>query len=172
MDPLLTVFTGVVALALLLQSLALIGLYRSVRNLSARVDVISKDLVKTVNALAGDVTQALATIKNAAEGVQSLKDKISATSDIIHQRVTEMDSFLTQLTDAARLEVARVQDAVDNASRHIEDTFELLHRSVIAPVREVTAIVSGIRVGLNFLLRKPPKSPSGASRLDEEMFIG
>lgn len=171
METWLTVFTGVVALALLLQSLAFIGLYRSIRNLSARVDVISKDLMRDVSALTGDVSQALATIKSVAEGIQSLKDKLSSTIDIIHKRVGEVDSFLRQLTDATRLEVARIQDAVDTASRQIEDTFELLHRSVIVPIREVTAIVMGLRAGLDFLLRRP-KSPSGASHLDEEMFIG
>jgi hypothetical protein len=172
METWLTVFTGVIALALLLQSLAFIGLYRSVRSLSARVDVISKDLMKTVGALTADVSQAVATIKSVAEGVQSLKEKIAATSDVIHKRVSDMDSFLRDLTDAARLEVARIQDAVDTASRQIEDTFDVLHRSVLVPIREVTAVVRGFRAGLDFLLRKPPKSPSGASHLDEEMFIG
>jgi len=167
----LTIFTGVVALALLLQSLAFIGLYRSVRNLSARVDAMSKDLMRDVSALTEEVSQALATIKSVAEGVQALKEKISSTSDIIHKRVVDVDSFLRQLTDAGRLEIARIQDVVDTASRQIEDTLELLHRSVVIPVKEVTAIILGVKAGLNFLLRRPT-SPSGASHLDEEMFIG
>ncbi len=172
METWLTVFTGVVALALLLQSLAFMGLYRSVRSLSARVDVISKDLAKTISGLTADVSQALATVKSVAEGVQSLKEKVLSTSDMIQRRVGDMDSFLHDLTEAARLEVARIQDAIDTASRQIEDTFELLHRSVLVPVREVTAVVRGFRAGLDFFLRKSPKSPSGASHLDEEMFIG
>lgn len=164
METWLTVFTGVVALALLLQSLAFVGLYLTVRNLSARVDVLSKNVMRDVNALTGDVSQVLATIKSVVEGIQS-------TSDIIRKRVIEVDFFIRQLTDTARLEVARIQDAVDTASREIEDTFELLHRSVIVPVREVTAIIRGLKTGLDFFLRRP-NSPSGASHLDEEMFIG
>ena len=164
METWLTVFTGVVALALLLQSLAFVGLYRAVRNLSARVDVLSKNVMRDVNALTGDVSQVLATIKSVVEGIQS-------TSDIIRKRVIEVDFFIRQLTDTARLEVARIQDAVDTASREIEDTFELLHRSVIVPVREVTAIIRGLKTGLDFFLRRA-NSPSGASHLDEEMFIG
>jgi uncharacterized protein YoxC len=171
METWLTVFTGVVAFALLLQTLAFFGLYRSVRNLSARIDAISKDVMRNVDALTSDVSQALATIKSVAEGIQALKDKLSSTSDMIYKRVTEVDSFLQQLTDSARLEVARIQDAIDTASRQIEDTFELLHRSVIVPIREVTAIARGVKVGLDFFLRRP-KSPSGTSNLDEEMFIG
>jgi len=167
----LTIFTGVVALALLLQSLAFFGLYRAVRNLSARVDVISKDLMKDVSALTEQVSQALAAITSVAEGIQTLKDKLSATSDVIHKRVVDVDSFLRQLTDAGRLEVARIQDVVDSASRQIEDTLELLHRSVVVPVKEITAIILGLKAGLNFLLRRP-KDFSGASHLDEEMFIG
>jgi hypothetical protein len=171
METWLTVFTGVVAVALFLQSLAFIGIYRSVRKLSARVDDISGDLMKGLGALTSDISQAVTTIKSVAEGILALKDKLSSTSDVVHKRVTEIDSFLRQLTDAARLEVARMQDAVDTASRQIEGTFELLHRSVIVPVREITAVFQGVKVGLDFFLRRP-KRPSGTSHLDEEMFIG
>ena len=171
METWLTVFTGVVALALFLQSLAFIGLYRSIRKLSARVDEVSKEVTKDISALTVDITEAVATIKSVAEGVQALKDKLSLTSDLIHKRVTDIDSFLQQLTDAARLEVARIQDTVDTASRQIEGTLELLHRSVIVPVREIMAVFQGVKVGLDFFLRRP-KRASGASHLDEEMFIG
>lgn len=171
METWLTVFTGVVAVALLLQSLAFIGMYRSIRNLSARVDEISKNVMKNLSALTGDISEAVATVKSVAEGIQALKDKLSLTTDIIQKRVTDIDSFLRQVTDAARLEVARIQDAVDTTSRQIEDTFELLHRSVVVPVREITAVFQGVKVGLDFFLRRP-KRPSGGSHLDEEMFIG
>jgi methyl-accepting chemotaxis protein len=167
----LAVFSGIVAVTLFLQSFALLGLYRSLRRLSEHIENISKDLMKTVGTLSRDVGETLTSIKSMAEGVQAVSDKLTATSNIVQKRVSELDSFFKELTDAARLEVARIQDVVDVAVRQIEDTLSLLRRSVLSPVNEVNALVRGLRVGLDFFLRRP-KTPTATSRLDEEMFIG
>ncbi len=167
----LMVITAIMAVALFLQGLALVGLWRAMAALSTRVDGLSKELMRTVSVLSGEVGQAVTTIKSVAEGIQTLSGKLVATSEIIYKRVGEMDSFVHELTDAARLEIARIQDAIDTASRQIEETFELLHRGVLSPVREVAAIIRGFRVGLDFIFRRP-RGPSNASPQDEEMFIG
>ena len=167
---LLTIFTAIVAVALLLQSLAFMGIYRSIRNLSSRLDRLSTDFMKSVNALSGQVEEALASIKAAAEKVQALQESISLTNAVVLKQVVNLDSFLQEITDAARLQILRVQDIVDTASRKVENAFESLHHGALAPVHEVNAIVRGIRVGLDVLLRRR-MSPSAASRQDEELFI-
>jgi methyl-accepting chemotaxis protein len=167
----LAVITGVMALALFLQALALVGLWRAMSALSSRVDSLSKDLMRNVSLLSGEIGQAVTTIKSVAEGIHAISGKLAATSDIVHKRIAEVDSFLREVTDTARLEIARIQDAIDTTSRQIEETFALLHRSVLVPVREVSAILRGFRVGLDFVFRRH-KGPSSASPQDEEMFIG
>ncbi len=167
----LTAITAIMAVALFLQGIALVGVWRAMSGLSGRLDTLSKDLMRNVNVLSGEVGQAVTTIRSVGESIHTLSSRLGATSEIIYKRVGEMDSFLREITDAARLEIARIQDAIDTASRQIEDTFDLLHRGVLAPVKEVSAILRGFRAGLDFIFRRP-KSPSNASPQDEEMFIG
>ncbi|MFH1009716.1 MAG: hypothetical protein V1784_00600 [bacterium] len=168
-DTLLTIFTGVVAVVLLLQSFAFVGIYKSVRQLSTRMDSLSKDLLKKVDVLSTKVEDLLFTIKGMAEGLKSIQGKLADTTAIVHKRVVDLDTFLAETTSAARLEILRIQDVVDNVSRRIEETFDLLHNSILAPVNEVSAVIRGVKVGLDVLLRKR-KSPSTSSH-DEEMFI-
>ena len=167
----LEVFSALMALALCGQAFALFGIWRTTRALSIRIDFLSKDLVRNFNAVAGEIGQAVTTVKSVAEGIHTLTGKLAATSDVVHRRVGEMDSFLKEMTDAARLEIARIQYAIDTASRQIEETFDLLNRGVLVPVKEVSAVLRGFRAGLDFIFRKP-KGPSSASSQDEEMFIG
>jgi methyl-accepting chemotaxis protein len=171
-DPstLLEIFTGVVAVSLLLQSLALVGIHRSIRSLASRVEAVSLNLVKNVDALSVKVDQLLATIKGMADGVHSLQENLTTTSAIVQKRVAELDSFLAEIADVARLQVLRIQDIVDTTSRRVEETIDVLSNSVLAPVTEVNAIVRGVKVGLDVLLRKR-KSPSSSTPQDEEMFI-
>jgi uncharacterized protein YoxC len=167
----LKVLTSIMAIALCLQVTALIGIWRTIRMMAVRLDGLSKDLTKNIKIISGEVGQALTTIKSVAEGIQALSARLAATTDVIHKRVGDVDSFIQEMTDSARLEVARIQDAIETASRQIEETFELLHKGVLVPVKEVSAILRGFRVGLDFIFRRP-KGPSNASPQDEEMFIG
>lgn len=167
---LLELFTAIVAASLLVQSLALFGIYKSIRSLAARIEVVSLSLVKNVDALSEKVEQLLAAIKGMADGMHLLQENLTSASAIVQKRVADLDSFLAEITDAARLQVVRIQDVVDTASRRVEETIEVLQNSVLAPVSEVNAIVRGIKVGLDVLLRKR-KSPSSSTSQDEEMFI-
>jgi uncharacterized protein YoxC len=167
----LTILTTLMAAALCVQVVALVGIWRTMRELYTRVDSVSKDLVRGVGTMSAEVSQAVTTIKSVAEGVHALSGRLSAVAEIVYNRVEEVDAFLKETTDSARLEIARIQDAVENASRQIEQTFDLLHRGIFVPVKEVSAVLRGFRAGLDFIFRKP-KGPSSASPQDEEMFIG
>ncbi len=168
--PLLVTFVGIIAASLLLQSLAFVGIYRSLRRLAARIDDVSSDLVKHVDAQSAKVEELLTIIKGMAEGVRTLQEGLSATGAIVQKRIVELDAFIAEVTDVARLQIVRVQDVVDTAARRIEETIDTFHNSVLVPVNEVNAIARGVKVALDVLLRKR-KGPSSSTPQDEEMFI-
>jgi|WetSurMetagenome_2_1015567.scaffolds.fasta_scaffold07734_3 hypothetical protein len=169
-ETLLTVFTGIVAVALLLQSLAFVGIYKSVRSIASRLDKLSGDLTANANALSRKADDLMSTVKLLAEGFRSIQEKVSETVVVVHNRIVDLDKFLGETTNTARLQVLRIHDVVDTAARRVEETCNVLQSSVLAPVNEMNAIARGIRAGLDFLLRRR-KMPAGLSHQDEEMFI-
>jgi hypothetical protein len=169
-DILLAVFTGILAIAVLIQTLLFFGIYRSIRQLTSWMDGFRKDVLRNVEAISGKVDEGLATIKGIAEGIRPIREKLAATTDIVHRRVTEVDDFLAEATKAARLEILRVQDAIESASEKVEQTLELLRRGVVIPLTEINAISRAIRVALDVLFRRR-KNSSSTSPQDEEMFI-
>ena len=169
-NTLLMIFIGVASVALLLQGLALIGIYRSVRALSDRLNQMASGIVRDLNSLTAKTEDVLSVVKSVGEGIDSLRKNVEKTLVVVHSRVESLDSFLGETTDMARLQVLRIQDAIDASSRKMEEVFELLHNSILAPAFEVNAIIRGIRVGMDFLFRKR-KGLSGSYHQDEEMFI-
>ena len=167
---LIAIFTGIAALALLFQSIAFLAISRSMRNMSARVDRLGGELSKSIGTLSGKADELLTIIKGVAEKIHVLENNLTATTAVIQKRVVELDSFLEETTDTARLQVLRIQAVVENISSKVEETFDLLHQSVLAPANEITAIIRGIRVGLDFLQRHR-KQPARTSHQDDEMFI-
>jgi len=170
-DTLLTVFTGVLAVAVLMQSLLFFGIYRSIRKITFWMEGLGKDLAKNVEVVSAKVDEGVTAIKGLAESVKPIVERLANTTDVLHKRVLELDDFLASAVRTARLEILRIQDTIQTATRRAEETMELLRKSILAPLNEVNAIIRAIRVGLDVLFRQRRRSPSGTSAQDEEMFI-
>ena len=170
MEILLALFTGIVAVSLFLQSLALLGIHRSIRNISGRIDKLSADIGRNADNVSSRASEVLAAIKAFTDRFHAMQDNLTGTSEIVQRRVVEIDAFLEETAQAARLQVARIHQTVDNASRRVEETFDILQSRVLAPINELNAVITGIRVGLD-VLRGRRKRPVNPSQQDEEMFI-
>jgi methyl-accepting chemotaxis protein len=164
------VITGIVAVAFLMQSLALWGVRRAIQNVSSRVDDLSRDLSKTVDSVSVTSQDLVSSIRVFTEKLGYLQDNLNATTAVIHKRVVDLDAFVEETTSAARLQVVRIQELVETASQRIEETLGVLQKGVLGPVNEVQAVAVGVKAGLNYLLRQR-KNPAGRSHQDEEMFI-
>ena len=169
-ETVLTVFTGIVAAALLIQSIAFWKIATSVRSMSHRIDALSEDLQRKIATVTSGVADMVVTIKPVIETIQTIQQRFVASSDVIHKRVVELDVFVQEFQDAARAQLERFQDLADGTSKKVEETVETLQRSVLAPVTEITAILRGFKTGLDFFFRGR-RSPSQHSHQDEEMFI-
>lgn len=169
-ETVLAVFTGIVAAALLTQSIAFWRISISVRNISKGFDRLSEDLLRRVETVSSGVNDLLASLKPVVETIQTIQQRIAASSEIIHDRVVELDHFAQEFTDTARSQLLRIQDAVESSSKKFEETVETLQRGILAPVSEISAIMRGLKIGLDFFFRGR-RPPSHQPHQDEEMFI-
>ena len=169
-DTLLMVFTGILALAFIIQTLLFFGIYQSLRRISTWMDGWGRDLLRNAEVISSKVEEGLTTIKSTADSLRPITQNLVGTTQIVHNRVVELDNFLAEATRTARQEIMRIQDIVQSASRRAEETLDILRDSVLAPVNEISAVVRAIRVSLDVLFRRR-KNPSNASAQDEEMFI-
>jgi len=67
------------------------------------------------------------------------------------------------------VEILRADRLIASSLEKMERATEAAERGVLAPIREVSALVAGIRRGLEFFLsRRPDRS---RSRHEEQLFI-
>jgi len=168
-DTLLMIFTGVLALAVVIQTILFFGIYKATRQMSAYLDAMGKDLLRNVGIISSKVNDGVAAIKGVTEGLKPIRDKLADTTEIIHNRVAELDAFLAETAGTARQEILRVQDAIQSAAQKAEQTLEVLRKSLLTPLNEISAISRAVRVAMDVLFRRR-RNPSGSAQ-DEEMFI-
>ena len=108
--------------------------------------------------------------KTTTKKAEGISERLNAATSVVSNRVKDLDSFVEDTTDAARLQVAKIQDLVETSSVRITETFDMVQKGIVAPVNELTALIRGLKVGLGFFFRGR-KDPSSQSHHDEEMFI-
>lgn len=175
---LLMIFTGILAIAVLGQTLIFFGIFKAIRQLTSRVDSMSQDLLKNVEVVTAKAEETLATIKDIGDGLRPVKDKMVDAAEIIHQRVVKVDDFLEETTSSARSEVQRMQTRIESATSRVEEILAMMQDSVMAPINEISALTHGIRAGFDLIFRRrrkssntPGQAPDQAPDRDEAMFI-
>jgi len=169
-EPLLTVLVGIIALAVLAQSVALLLISLGLKRLSARLEVVSGDLAKKVDALAKSAEETFAGIKSVVARAEAIRENLLQTSEVIRNRAVDLDGLLQDVTKSARLQVAEVQYFLESSTRKIEETFDLVQKSIIEPIRELGALLVGFKAGLDVFLGRR-RRPVDRFQHDEEMFI-
>lgn len=169
MNTILVVFTGILAFAVLLQSLLFFGIYRSIRQMNEWLGVWSKDMLRNAQSMASKVEEAVSTLKSTAESLKPITQNLVHSTQIVHSRVVELDQFIGETTRTAQLEFMRIQDTFQLAMRRAEQAIETLRDSILAPINEASAVVRAVRTGIDVLFRRR-RNPS-VSAQDDEMFI-
>lgn len=168
-DTVLTVFVIVAAVAILIQALSMFALYLSLRNVPRQIEDIRRDVKQRID----PVTQSLAEIlASSREPVRSITANLAEISRILRERTGQVDVLLADLVDKSRAQIIRIDRMVSDLTEKVETTADVVQRKVLAPIQEVSAVIKGVRSGLEFLFsrRRRTSSVSEATQ-DEELFI-
>ncbi|HUO25415.1 MAG TPA: hypothetical protein VMU61_07090 [Candidatus Aquilonibacter sp.] len=168
----LTLFIALTGAAVLLQAGVLVAMYVAMRKSSARMEALAVE-VKTKALPTLDTAQAMLT--EIRPKLQILLENISETSFAVRSQVQRVDAAVTDVVDRARLQVIRADELLSQTLDRVEETSEMVHKTVVSPVRQLSGLMQGITVGLEFLLGSRGRRNGGSSARrtvpQDEMFI-
>ena len=173
MENLLIVFIAVTAAAVVLQACVLVALYFAVRKSSTKMEAIAEE-VKTKALPTLELTQA--TLTELRPKLQVISDHLMETTTIVRNEVERVDATVSDATDRARLQIIRADEMLTRTLDRVEQTSDLVSKTVVSPVRQVSGIIQGVTAGLEFFLshRGRKNGDSRGSRRavpQDEMFI-
>jgi len=168
-DTLLKVFIAVTTFAVLVQAGILVGLYLAVRKSSARMEALATDVTSRV----------LPTVETAQTMLEELRPKIDVistnfaeSSDMLRSQLGRLDATVTDALDRARLQVIRADELLNRTMDKVEETSEVVHKTVISPLRQVNGLMAAISTGVDVFLGQKRRHPrNGGGGPQDEMFI-
>jgi hypothetical protein len=168
-DNLLKVFIAVTTFAVAVQAGILVALYVAVRKSSERMEALATDVK----------TKVLPTVETAQSMLEELRPKIDVistnfaeSSDMLRNQLGRLDATVTDALDRARLQVIRADELLNRTMDKVEETSEVVHKTVISPLRQVNGLMAAISTGVDVFLGQKRRHPrNGGGGPQDEMFI-
>ena len=168
-DTLLGVFIAVTAVAVVIQAGILVALFFSVRKSSARMEALSTELKEKALPTIETMQNLMVELRPKIETISS---NVSESTTLVRNQLTRLDATLTDVLDRTRLQVIRADEILNRTMDKVEETSEVVHKTVVSPLRQVSGLMSAITTGVEVFLgqkRRQPKNGRGVEQ--DEMFI-
>ena len=167
-DTLLKIFIAVTTFAVVVQAGILVGLYVAVRKSTARMEALATEVKSRV----------LPTVETAQNLMVELRPKIDVisnnlaeSSDLVRNQLGRLDATVTDVLDRARLQVIRADELLNRTMDKVEETSEVVHKTVISPLRQVNGLMAAISTGVDVFLGQKRRHPRNGGGPQDEMFI-
>lgn len=168
MEPLITAFIIIAAVAIVIQMGVLIAMYAAMKKTSARVSAVA-EIVEQRGVPVLNAAHTLL-VENGPKLNTIVENALAATTTAKAQ-VERLDNTISDIVDRTRLQVIRADELVTRTMDKVEETTELVQHTVISPVRYIAGVVSGVTATANTLLglRRRGRARNGGP--EDEMFI-
>jgi len=166
METRFTILLIELGIALLVQIGILFAILTAVKNSTKRLESLADEVQR----------RALPTLDAAQELLTKTKPKIeeiisnaAESAAVMKAQVERLDNTVSDIMDRTRLHVIRADNLVGNTLDRVEQTTDLVHTTVLSPIKHLSGIVQGLTAGVASLLGRHAKAGDNGQR--DEMFI-
>jgi len=103
--------------------------------------------------------------------IETAITNISESSTVVRAQIERLDATVNDVIDRTRLQVIRADELVNRTLDRVEETTDMVHDTVVSPVRRFSAVLQGVTAGLEFLLGGKRRRREGVTVPQDEMFI-
>lgn len=168
----MTLFVAFTGAAVLLQALVLLAMYIAMRKSSERMQALADDVKTKVMPTVAEAQQMLTVLR---PKVEVIVENLEETTTVLRGEIKRIDATVNDVVDRARLQVIRADELLSRTLDRVEHTSEIVHKTVVSPVRQFSGLMQGITVGLEFLFGRGRRNGSGREERQpvpqDEMFI-
>jgi len=144
----MTVFVALTGIAVLLQAGVLLAMYLAMRKTTTDLQILASEVRTKVMPA---IDQAHQIITEVRPKIEVIAENVRDTSMSVRAQIQRIDATVNDVVDRARLQVIRADELMTRTLDRVEQTSDMVHKTVISPVRQLSGLMQGITVGLEFL---------------------
>lgn len=168
-DWILTIFVALTAVAMITMAGVLVAAARVLTRMAQNAEKMQGTFETDIKPVIRDVGEL---IKMTRESSVRILNNLAATSDLLRARAQTADALAAEVIERARAEVIRADQFITGSLEMMARVTEATERGVMVPLREITALVAGVRQGLAFFFGRRRAAPAReGARVEEQLFI-
>lgn len=165
----LEAFIVVAAVAIVIQTFVLLMFAVQMRWSVERLLKIITDLNARVDPI---LTRTSRILDDSEDRIASIMGDAAEITRVARGQAQKVDRVFTDAVERLRVQVIRADQIVTGTLEVIEDAGMRFRKGVWVPVQQVSALLKGVKAGLDILRSSHRERPqSDALRQDEELFI-
>jgi len=164
----LMIFSIVKAMALVVQGAMLIALFFEVRQTNKKVNGLVTDLHTRVGPI---LTRAQILLDDTQPKISNMVADAAHIVYLTRGQAQKMDRVLTGATDRLRGQLNHADRILTGALEAVEDAGSQFRHTVWRPMQKASALVQGIKVGLDLLRSRRSRRSDEPLEQEEELFI-
>ena len=168
MDPWLKFFIFLSAVAIIGQMLILLGMFLQVKSMNERMTRIATDLHARIDPI---LSRLHMVVEEVGPQISSAAENAAEITRLARAQTEKIDRVFTEAIDRMRMQVLRADQVLTGAIEEIESAGSEIKANVLRPMRQATAFVKGIKIGLDFLRGQRRSPERSREQQDEELFI-
>jgi uncharacterized protein HemX len=169
MDKFVQLFIICTAVAVVIQAGILVALFFAVRKTTGRVEALANDVTTKALPAIDTAQQMLVTLRPRVEDIVA---NVEQSARMARGQIERLDATVSDIVDRTRLQVIRADELVNRTMDRVEETTDMVHRTVVSPIRQLSGLMHGLSTGLEFFLgRKRRQSRDGVGVPQDELFI-
>ncbi len=168
-DNLLKFFIAATTLAVVIQTVILIALFVAVRRSTSKMEALAEQVRSRAFQAIDNVQNFLS---EARPKIDNITSNVSESSTLVRNQLARFDATLNDVLDRTRLQVIRADELLSRTMDRVEETSDVVHKTVISPLRQVNGVMAAISTGVEVFLGRRRRSPrNGMGVPQDEMFI-
>jgi hypothetical protein len=165
----LEVFIAVATIAIVIQMAILAAMFVMMRGSLQQFTRIASQLQARMDPILLRTNRIL---EDCEERIGSVMGDAAEISRVARSQIQNVDRVFTDAVERLRIQVIRADHILTGTLEVIEEAGSKVRTTLWEPVRQVSAVIKGIKAGLDFIRGHDRKHPEPDSvRQDEELFI-
>ena len=169
METWVAVFVCVAAVAIVFQGVILVAMFLQMRRTMDRMERFTSDLETR---LAPILSRAQILLEDTQPKISEMVADAAHVVYLARAQAQKVDRVFTEASDRLRGQLVRMDRILTGALEAMEDAGSKFSNSVWKPVQKVSALMQGIKVGIDLLRsRRGNRRPEEPLEQEEELFI-
>ncbi|HEX4003890.1 MAG TPA: hypothetical protein VHX36_14665 [Candidatus Acidoferrales bacterium] len=160
-------FIVIAGIAIVIQMVILLAMF-------LQMQTAIKNLTQIVTQLQGRIdpilTRTNRILEDSEDRIRSIMGDAAEVTRVARSQAQKVDRVFTDAVERLRLQIIRADQILTGTLEVIEDTGSTLRSKVWEPISRVSAVLKGVKAGIDFIRDQRRPQPDSATQ-DEELFI-